>query len=178
MAKDFHAEPFDAGTIKKLEIFRGYIQKWLPVFLSANRGFSNVAVYDFFAGPGKDAKGVYGSPLIIIEEVKRYLNDTTKSHAIGVNVSLYFNDDEEDKYLELDKAVKAEETSDLFSVEVENKDFGVQPKRSGSDSDMIRTGMKSVLCSKSPVFGGMLADTVYFHRRISAMRNSSLLLRY
>ena len=124
MAKDFHAEPFDAGTIKKLEIFRGYIREWLPVFLATNKGFSNVALYDFFAGPGKDAKGVKGSPLIILEEVKGYLKDTTKPHAQRVKVSLYFNDDEKDKYLELDKAVKAEETSDLFSVEVENKDFG------------------------------------------------------
>ncbi len=124
MAKDFHAEPFDAGTIKKLEIFRGYIREWLPIFLATNKGYNDVALYDFFAGPGKDARGVKGSPLIIIEEVKGYLKDTTKPHAQGVKVSLYFNDDEKDKYLELDKAIKGEEDSSLFSVEVENKDFG------------------------------------------------------
>jgi three-Cys-motif partner protein len=123
MAKDFHDEPFDASTIKKLEIFRRYIREWLPVFLATNKGYDNVALYDFFAGPGKDAKGVMGSPLIIIEEVKGYLEDNTKSHAQGIKVSLYFNDDDKDKYIELHKTLKAKESSALFGVEVENKDF-------------------------------------------------------
>ena len=124
MAKDFHDEPFDAGTIKKLEIFRGYVREWLPVFLATNKGYNNVALYDFFAGPGKDAKGVKGSPLIIIDEVKRYLEDNTKPHAQGIKVSLYFNDDNKGKYIELHEAVKIKEMSALFGVEVENKDFG------------------------------------------------------
>ena len=124
MTKDFHDEPFDAGTIKKLEIFRGYIREWLPVFLATNKGYNNVALYDFFAGPGKDAKGVKGSPLIIIGEMKGYLEDNTKPHAQGINVSIYFNDDNKSKYVELHKTGKAEEASALFSVEVENKDFG------------------------------------------------------
>ena len=34
MAKDFHNEPFDEETILKLEIFKGYIREWIPVFLS------------------------------------------------------------------------------------------------------------------------------------------------
>jgi len=63
MAKDFHAEPFDAGTTKKLEIFRRYVRELLPVFLATNKVCNKVALYDFFAGPGKDAKGVKGSPI-------------------------------------------------------------------------------------------------------------------
>lgn len=124
MSKDFHAEPFDAGTTKKLEIFRRYIRSWLPVFLAANKGYKNVALYDFFAGPGKDARGVAGSPLIIIEELKAYLGNPTKPHAQGIRVKLYFNDDDNNKYLELDKAIKAEKTSGLFDIEVANEDFG------------------------------------------------------
>jgi three-Cys-motif partner protein len=124
MTKDFHAEPFDAGTIKKLEIFRGYVREWLPVFLATNKGYNNVALYDFFAGPGKDSKGVKGSPLIIIEEVKGYLEDNTKPHAQGIKISLYFNDDDKGKCIELLKTVKAEEALALFGVEVESKDFG------------------------------------------------------
>ena len=125
MSKDFHSEPFDAGTIKKLEIFRGYIREWLSLFLAANKGYSNVSLYDFFAGPGTDINGVKGSPLIIIEELNRYLNDPSNPQAKGVKINLYFNDDEKDKYLELSKLVKAEALRSSIGLEVENKDFGV-----------------------------------------------------
>ena len=98
MSKDFHAEPFDRETKLKLEIFRGYIREWLPVFL--NKGtFKAITLYDFFAGPGKDVEGEKGSPLIIVEEVKAYLSNLSMHNAQGVKVNLYFNDDVNSKPL-------------------------------------------------------------------------------
>jgi three-Cys-motif partner protein len=122
MAKDFHAEPFDRETKLKLEIFRGYIREWLPVFLS-KRTFKAITLYDFFAGPGSDIEGEKGSPLIIIDEVEAYLNNPTTPKAQGVEIKLYFNDDDKSKYLVLKEAIEKEGIKGFFSVEVENKDF-------------------------------------------------------
>jgi three-Cys-motif partner protein len=122
MSKDFHAEPFNEETKLKLEIFRGYIREWLPVFL-AKPTFKIVALYDFFAGPGKDVKGEKGSPLIIIEELNRYLNDPSKPQSQDVKIKLYFNDEDTHKYMELKKAIENENVSKVFSIEVDNKDF-------------------------------------------------------
>lgn len=123
MSKDFHDEPFDAGTIKKLDIFRGYIREWLPVFLSTNKGYTNVALYDFFAGPGKDINDIKGSPLIIVEELNRYWNDPSKPHAKDIKINLYFNDDVKDKYIALSSAIKTEKFDNVINLEIENKDF-------------------------------------------------------
>ena len=32
-AKNIHSEPFDKGTITKLEIFEDYAQAWIPTFV-------------------------------------------------------------------------------------------------------------------------------------------------
>jgi len=41
-------QAFDDATLLKLELFRGYIREWLPVFLS-KKTFPEVHIYDFFA---------------------------------------------------------------------------------------------------------------------------------
>lgn len=122
MAKDFHAEPFDKETKLKLEIFRGYIKEWLPVFLS-KKTFKGIALYDFFAGPGRDIKGEKGSPLIIIDEVKAYLDNPKTPKANGVEINLYFNDDDNSKHQELKKEVEKEGIHGLFKIGTDNKDF-------------------------------------------------------
>lgn len=70
---DFHDNPYDAGTLSKLQIFEFYIQEWIPVFLSSeNPKFSEVHLFDFFCGPGADENGKYGSPLLILDQLRRY----------------------------------------------------------------------------------------------------------
>lgn len=53
----FHDNAFDPPTHLKLNIFRGYIREWLPVFLTrrtdGRSGHKRVNVFDFFAGPGR-----------------------------------------------------------------------------------------------------------------------------
>ncbi|HTQ50419.1 MAG TPA: three-Cys-motif partner protein TcmP [Candidatus Acidoferrales bacterium] len=74
MAKtDFHDKPYDAGTLAKLRIFELYAQEWIPVFLSRpNPSFCEVHLFDFFCGPGTDSEGTYGSPLRILDQLRRY----------------------------------------------------------------------------------------------------------
>jgi three-Cys-motif partner protein len=72
-AKDFHDKPYDAGTLAKLRIFELYAQEWIPVFLSQPEPkFEEVHVFDFFSGPGADSSGIYGSPLRILDQFRRY----------------------------------------------------------------------------------------------------------
>lgn len=70
---DFHAKAFDEGTLTKLKIFELYAQEWIPVFTSSlEPAFKEVHLFDFFCGPGKDSAGVNGSPLRILEQLRRY----------------------------------------------------------------------------------------------------------
>ena len=107
MAKDFHNKPFDEETILKLGIFQGYIREWLPVFLS-RKSFSTINIFDFFAGPGRDCNGVKGSPLIIVEELKKYLENPAFSAASDVEVKVLFNDDSQNKIDLLKKEISHE----------------------------------------------------------------------
>jgi three-Cys-motif partner protein len=119
MAKDFHKKPFDDETILKLEIFQGYIREWLPVFLSKKK-FDSIYIFDFFAGPGKDCNGVEGSPLIIIDEIKKYLSDPQSPYTGNVSIQLFFNDDDSDKTLSLQDEVAQK---DVSFVKISNQKF-------------------------------------------------------
>ena len=105
MKKKFHKKEFDQATQVKLEIFRKYVREWLPVFMSkkdanGNAVFKQVNLYDYFAGPGTDAKGSFGSPLIFQEEVKAFCSAKGAVKA-DIPVRLVFNDIEEEFVEEL-----------------------------------------------------------------------------
>jgi len=109
MNKNFHREEFDAPTQLKLDIFRKYIREWLPVFLTKKyengaAAFKQINLYDCFAGPGTDAKGAFGSPLIIQEEVKAFCAAKSALKA-DVPVRMFFNDIEEEFIAELKQNV-------------------------------------------------------------------------
>lgn len=88
--RDIHEKPFDEGTLAKLDLFRLYLREWLPVFISAKKIYwKTLNIYDFFSGPGQDINGVYGTPLIILEELKPYFPDIISKNLI---VNLYFNE--------------------------------------------------------------------------------------
>jgi len=121
MAKDFHNKPFDDQTILKLKIFRGYTRQWLPVFLS-KRTFGSVNIFDFFAGPGKDSNGMEGSPLIIIDEIKKYLADDRAPVADNISIRLFFNDSVPGKILLLRNEIDSKDEAPL-EIEINDKDF-------------------------------------------------------
>lgn len=83
MSESFHDEPFDEGTLTKLELFQCYAEAWLPVFVAAHAiHWPQVHIYDFFAGAGTDGIGVEGSPLRllrVIDRFKRYLETPSVS---------------------------------------------------------------------------------------------------
>jgi three-Cys-motif partner protein len=121
MARDFHNKPFDNETILKLQIFKCYIREWLPVFLS-RKSFRTIYVFDFFAGPGRDSHGQEGSPLIIIDEVKKYLSNPELPYADKVSIKLFFNDDDRNKTLSLEEEIRVRDNASI-EIEVTNKKF-------------------------------------------------------
>jgi len=122
MAKDLHLKPFDESTKAKLAIFQDYIREWLPVFVSARKIYwDTINIYDFFAGPGKDIAGVNGTPCIIVDELKPYLDDLKKK---GLAVNLYFNEFDKDKYQQLNAHFVFKDRDVLpYKVEIDSLDF-------------------------------------------------------
>lgn len=71
--KDFHNEPFDEGTLNKLDLFEKYAGEWVPVFVSRpDPPVAELHIFDFFAGPGRDVKGQPGSPLRLLKKLDDY----------------------------------------------------------------------------------------------------------
>lgn len=90
MTTNFFNKPFDDGTKIKLEIFKKYIEAWLPTFTKdRNHHWKDIFIYDLFAGSGMDVNGKYGSPLIIVEELKWHYNIIKEK---SLNIHVVFND--------------------------------------------------------------------------------------
>jgi len=108
MSNDFFSKRFDDATNVKLDIFRLYIREWLPVFMTRQKGGFNhttdINIYDFFAGAGRDSEGNPGSPLIIVDEIKQYCRNN-KGLKANVSVRMLFNDIERRYISSLEKNV-------------------------------------------------------------------------
>lgn len=102
MNRKFYAKKYDDATQVKLEVFRRYLQEWLPVFAAKGEV---VTIYDFFAGPGKDADGNPGSSLIIVEELKRFCEHYADALP-RVSARVIFNDIEEEHIARLQENVR------------------------------------------------------------------------
>lgn len=122
MGRDIHKSAFDEGTKMKLSIFQDYLREWLPVFISKKEIYWNtINIFDFFAGPGSDVRGVKGTPLIILDELLPYSDDITKKK---LSVNLYFNEFTKNKYDELKlKLSQYDKNKHLYNVEIDRLDF-------------------------------------------------------
>jgi three-Cys-motif partner protein len=99
--RHFHEEPYDAGTLTKLKIFELYAQEWIPVFTSRSEPpFEEIHIFDLFCGPGTDAKNVYGSPLRVLDQLRRYQKIGMAGWA-KVRIVAHFSDSNSDKVQEL-----------------------------------------------------------------------------
>lgn len=73
-SKNIHIEPFDRGTITKLEIFEDYAQAWIPTFVMQPT-VSEIHIFDFFSGPGYDCNDIAGSPIRILQKINEQLGN-------------------------------------------------------------------------------------------------------
>ncbi|MCL2417304.1 MAG: three-Cys-motif partner protein TcmP [Bacteroidales bacterium] len=107
MAKNliFHKKPFDKGTKTKVELFDAYLNESLPVFIH-QKYWSDIFIYDLFAGKGLDENGEYGTALNILKGVSRHcvaivknkknlyvvLNDKEEKDSLQQNVNAFLED--------------------------------------------------------------------------------------
>ena len=109
MPYDFHERAYDEGTLAKLRIFELYAQEWIPVFLNPKKPFAtSVHLFDFFCGPGTDSKETYGSPLRLLNQLRRY-------QKLGlalwgkIPIVVHFSDSDARKVQELESTISAQE---------------------------------------------------------------------
>ena len=91
--KNLHDEPFDQSTICKLEIFEDYAKAWIPTFVMQAH-ISEIHIFDFFAGTGYDKNEIQGSPIRILEMLKKQQGNLFQQK---VNVVVHFNEFEPTK---------------------------------------------------------------------------------
>lgn len=101
-SKDIFDEPFDEGTLTKLEIFEKYFEEWLPTFIMGPYN-KNTQVFDLFAGVGYDKIGQEGSPIRILKIINKFRGDLSKKNK---KVSIYLNDSDSKKYAALKENVE------------------------------------------------------------------------
>ena len=122
MAKNINTKPFDESTLLKLDIFGECFREWFPVFLHSP-WYEKVYIFDFFAGSGTDSDGVYGSPLLLLNEAKgenRHFCGNAKK-----DVAFIFNESLKKKSQELKKNTN----SHISKCEQENDCGGCVYKR-------------------------------------------------
>ncbi|MDR0753764.1 MAG: three-Cys-motif partner protein TcmP [Prevotellaceae bacterium] len=91
--KDLHEKPFDEGTITKLEIFENYAKEWIPTFVMG--GYPELWIFDFFAGTGYDKKGVAGSPIRILQQIKNQASNILQKQT---KINICFNESDKQKF--------------------------------------------------------------------------------
>lgn len=84
---NMHKQEFDSGTDIKLALYKSYMKAWLPIMCKT--GVQTVYIYDLFAGPGKDAKGNSGSPLILLDIL---MKNCPLMHEGNLHATILFND--------------------------------------------------------------------------------------
>lgn len=121
--KDIFDDPFDEGTLTKLEIFEKYFEVWLPTFLMSNFN-KPIQVFDLFAGIGYDKVRQEGSPIRILKIINKYRNII---ESCGKKVCVYLNDNNHSKYemLSLNTQTKISEfeLESLVQLKVTNLTF-------------------------------------------------------
>jgi three-Cys-motif partner protein len=174
----FHSQAFDDGTLLKLEIFRGYIREWLPVFLS-KKSYPEMHIYDFFAGPGTDAAGNPGSPLVIIDELEQYLMSDKAPLAPDVRVFLHFNDADCDKMVQLEATIRQRTNALPYAVKFTCMEFrlaffeslqSIQNKDTANLVIMDQCGIKEVNRDIFATLVGCCATDILFFVSSSFIR--------
>ncbi|GHT61039.1 hypothetical protein AGMMS50239_11120 [Bacteroidia bacterium] len=122
--KDLHDKPFDEGTITKLEIFENYAKEWIPTFVMS--GYKEIWIFDFFAGTGYDKKGIAGSPIRILSQIKNQIGNIIERKT---QINVCFNEYDKNKYQLLKESCNCflSENTDLGRAEIKihfrNADF-------------------------------------------------------
>ena len=117
---NFQGKAFDDATQLKLDIYREYIQEWLPVFIETWNG--DINIFDFFSGPGQDSNAASGSPLIAINSCKKFVGSLTNKQK---RVHIFFSDSKKKNISQLDEILRNISLPDQIRVKTTNESFNV-----------------------------------------------------
>lgn len=115
-SKNLHEKPFDESTVAKLEIFESYAEAWMPTFVMSEA--KQICIFDFFSGTGYDKNGVEGSPIRLLQKVKKHLRNIFNK---GVKVKIFLNEFEPNKKVQEKFELLKTSCEDYLNV---NKDVG------------------------------------------------------
>ncbi|WCB45252.1 three-Cys-motif partner protein TcmP [Nitratidesulfovibrio vulgaris] len=117
MTRDIHSKAFDKGTKTKLHLYRQYVEAWLPVFMTNRSEYAKkgINIYDLFCGPGHDATGECGSPLILLDTLNVYKSNPQTCHHSPVKI--FFNDGAKYKVEKLEQCI-CQKYGDLENVHI------------------------------------------------------------
>jgi len=119
---DIHKADFDEGTEIKLNIYRQYLSAWIPVFPKS--GAKSIQICDYFSGPGHDASGSPGSPMIAMSLIKEH---RATLGSAGTKVILRLNDMDQSKASTLSQVLKTEidthSLGGLVDLRITSRDF-------------------------------------------------------
>lgn len=121
--KDLHDKPFDESTLAKLDIFEKYTEQWLPTFIHSRS--KTICIIDFFAGPGFDVEGKFGSPILILKVLEKYLPQIISKKK---KLKIIFNDQDCKKVESLKRNVaeylaEKKPLSTVLDLSITNDDF-------------------------------------------------------
>lgn len=91
---DHHRQPYDEGTLTKLELFEKYAEAWIPTFVMCS-SYPEIYIYDFFAGTGRDSEGVPGSAIRLLRQIESQTGNIFKTKT---KIHLVLNELDVEKY--------------------------------------------------------------------------------
>lgn len=148
MLSNFHSKPFDGETLIKLDIWRRYLETWIPVFVANPLNSIPINVFDFFSGPGIDESGNFGSPIIALQEASKYRGQLIKSNK---KINFFFFDGAKRKVDALRKNVELYIDPEVFNIHIEclsfSSAFGSNLPRMGNSANLLfidQCGIKEV----------------------------------
>lgn len=97
----FHDKPFQPHTLVKLGIFAAYTSAWLPVFVAKPK-FRRLLICDLFAGRGYDSKGVAGSAIRTLDEIRMY---DSYLHNNDIRIDYILNEGNPNHFASLQSAI-------------------------------------------------------------------------
>lgn len=115
-------EPFDEGTMRKLYLYRHYVEAWLPVFM--HQSLDRIQIFDFFAGQGNDSEGKPGSPLIALHQI-RSAQDGYFKPTPPPPIHLYLNEFKKCNFEHLCEVCSKCQDIGSTTIHYSNKDFNV-----------------------------------------------------